>query len=118
MLAMTPRGCWRLGESAMAEFSFDSRPLPSFGREIEFDLSAPLDDAQQQALRDLLYGNGLLVFRNQSLSDQDQTRVLGHFGHVLVEEGGHREISVDGNLGNCALIFHSDLAFTPEPFKL
>ena len=102
----------------MAGFAFDSRPLPSFGREVAFDLAQPLDEAQQQALRDLLYGNGLLVFRNQSLSDADQTRVLGHFGRVLVEEGGHREISVDGNLGNCALIFHSDLAFTPEPFKL
>jgi taurine dioxygenase len=102
----------------MTGFAFDSRPLPAFGREVAFDLSQPLDQDQQQALRDLLYGNGLLVFRNQSLSDEDQTRVLGHFGQVLVEEGGHREISVDGNLGNCALIFHSDLAFTPEPFKL
>jgi taurine dioxygenase len=102
----------------MAGFALESRPLPSFGREIDFDLSQPLDDAQQQALRDLLYGNGLLVFRHQRLSDEDQTRVLGHFGRVLLEEGGHREISVDGNLGNCRLIFHSDLAFTPEPFKL
>lgn len=102
----------------MAGFSFDTRPLPNFGREVDFDLSVPLDDGQQQALRELLYGNGLLVFPNQALSDEDQTRVLGHFGHVLLEEGGHREISVDGNLGNCALIFHSDLAFTPEPFKL
>ena len=102
----------------MTGFAFDSRPLPSFGQEVDFDLSQPLDEAQQQALRDLLYSNGLLLFRNQALSDEDQTRVLGHFGRVLVEEGGHREISVDGNLGNCALIFHSDLAFTPEPFKL
>jgi taurine dioxygenase len=102
----------------MAGFSFATRPLPSFGREVDFDLSQPLDDAQQQALRDLLYGEGLLVFRKQSLSDEAQTRVLGHFGHVLFEEGGHREIAVDGNLGNCRLIFHSDLAFTPEPFKL
>lgn len=102
----------------MTDFTFDSRPLPAFGREVDFDLSQPLDEAQQRALRDLLYADGLLVFRNQSISDEDQTRVLGHFGRVLVEEGGHREISVDGNLGNCALIFHSDLAFTPEPFKL
>jgi taurine dioxygenase len=102
----------------MTGFAFASRALPSFGRVVDFDLSQPLDDGQQQALRDLLYDNGLLVFRDQQLSDEDQTRVLGHFGHVLFEEGGHREISVDGNLGNCRLIFHSDLAFTPEPFKL
>jgi taurine dioxygenase len=102
----------------MAGFSFETRPLPSFGREVDFDLSVPLDEAQHQALRDLLYDEGLVIFRGQALSDEDQTRVLGHFGHVLLEEGGHREISVDGNLGNCKLIFHSDLAFTPEPFKL
>ena len=70
----------------MTGFAFASRALPSFGRVVDFDLSQPLDDGQQQALRDLLYDNGLLVFRNQQLSDEDQTRVLGHFGHVLFGE--------------------------------
>jgi taurine dioxygenase len=102
----------------MSDFQFASQALPSFGRQVDADLSHPLDEAQQQALRDLLYGEGLLLFREQRLSDEDQTRVMGHFGHVLVEEGGHREIDVGANLGNCKLIFHSDLAFTPEPFKL
>ena len=61
----------------MTGFAFDSRPLPSFCREVAFDLSRPLDDEQQQALRDLLYGNGLLVFRNHSLSDELHTLERG-----------------------------------------
>lgn len=95
-----------------------ARALPTIGAQADIDLSRPLDPGGQQALRDLLFEHGLLVFRDQSLSDADQTRVLGYFGQVLVEEGGHREIAVDGNLGACRLLFHSDLAFTREPFKL
>jgi len=102
----------------MQPFKFSTRPLDSFGMQVDADLSRPLDPAQQSALRTLLYGQGVLVFRGQSLSDEDQVRVLGHFGHVLGEEGENREIAPDGNLGNCRLLYHSDLAFTPEPFKL
>jgi alpha-ketoglutarate-dependent taurine dioxygenase len=102
----------------MTVFAFSHRPLASIGAEVEFDLSGQLCGAQQEALRALLYSQGLLLFRGQSLSDDDQTRILGIFGPVLVEEGGHREIAADGNLGCCRLLYHSDLAFTPEPFKL
>ncbi len=102
----------------MSDFAFQHSPFPTVGSRVDCDLSRPLDEAQQQALRDLLYEQGLLVFGDQVLSDADQTRVLGYFGNVLVEEGGHREISADGNLGSGRLLFHSDLAFTPEPFSL
>jgi taurine dioxygenase len=102
----------------MSAYTFEHAAFPTIGSEVDFDLSCSLDEAQQQALRDLLYEEGVLVFRNQSLSDEAQTRVLGYFGNVLVEEGGHREISADGNLGSGRLLFHADLAFTPEPFKL
>jgi len=102
----------------VSDFAFEHTQFPTTGSEVDYDLSHPLGDAQQQALRELLYGQGVLLFRNQSLSDEDQTRVLGYFGNVLIEEGGHREISADGNLGSSGLLFHSDLAFTPEPFKL
>ena len=102
----------------MTVFAFSHRPLASIGAEVEFDLTRQLGGAQQEALRALLYDQGLLLFRGQSLSDEDQTRILSIFGPVLVEEGGHREIAADGNLGCCRLLYHSDLAFTPEPFKL
>lgn len=102
----------------MNRTSLKHAPFPTIGSEVDFDLAQTLDQARQQALRELLYEHGLLVFRNQSLGDTDQTRILGHFGNVLVEEGGHREISADGNLGGGALLYHSDLAFTHEPFRL
>lgn len=92
--------------------------LVPFGAEVDLDLSAPLSERQVSGLRELLNESGLLLFRGQSLGEADQTRVMQHFGHVLCEEGGHSEISADGNLGNGRLLFHSDLAFTPEPFKL
>jgi alpha-ketoglutarate-dependent taurine dioxygenase len=93
----------------MTVFAFSHRPLASIGAEVEFDRSRQLGGAQQEALRALLYGQGLLLFWGQSLSDEDQTRILSIFGPVLVEEGGHREIAADGNLGCCRLLYHSDL---------
>lgn len=92
--------------------------LSPFGAEVDIDLSAPLDEPHKDAIRDLLYARGVLIFRGQSLTDADQSRVMELFGSVLVEEGGHREISRDGNLGCGRLLFHSDLAFTAQPFKL
>lgn len=90
----------------------------SFGAEVDLDLSRPLSPSGQEELVRLLYRHGLLLFRGQSLDDDAQTRVMALFGNVLVEEGGHREISADGNLGKGRLLFHSDLAFTEHPFRL
>ena len=102
----------------MAGHEFATSPLPSFGLSVDYDLAWPLDNAGQAALRALLYANGILVFRGQSLSDADQERIMGYFGSILGEEGENRELATDGNLGSCLLLFHSDLGFTPEPFKL
>lgn len=102
----------------MAGHEFPTNPLPSFGVAVDYNLSWPLDDAGQAALRSLLYAHGVLVFRDQALSNADQERIMGYFGAILGEEGENRELATDGNLGSCRLLFHSDLAFTPEPFKL
>lgn len=102
----------------MSGRALNASDLSPFGAEVDIDLSAPLDEPQKDAIRDLLNARGILLFRGQTLADADQSRVMGLFGNVLVEEGGHREISRDGNLGCGQLLFHSDLAFTPEPFKL
>jgi len=93
-------------------------PLSAFGAVVGYDLTWPLDEAGQEALKSLLYEHGVLVFRDQSLSSADQERILGYFGAILGEEGENRELATDGNLGACRLLFHADLAFTPEPFKL
>lgn len=102
----------------MARHEFVTTPLPSFGAAVDLDLSWPLDEPGQAGLRSLFHEHGLLVFRDQALSNADQERILGYFGAILGEEGENREIAPDGNLGNCRLLFHADLAFTPEPFKL
>jgi taurine dioxygenase len=89
-----------------------------FGVEVEIDLSRPIDADRREALRALLYRKKLLVFRNQSLSETDQIRVLGYFGRVLPPEEEHKELDLDGDFGRSRIGFHADLIFTPEPYKL
>ena len=74
----------------MGGHEFATESLPSFGVRVDYDLAWPLDEAGQSALRALLYEHGLLVFRDQALSNADQERVLGYFGTILGEEGENR----------------------------
>ncbi|HEY4545758.1 MAG TPA: TauD/TfdA family dioxygenase [Pedomonas sp.] len=98
--------------------SIAARPLEPFGLEIERDLARPLSPEDEAELRQLLATHKLLLFRRQSLSEADQVRVMGALGRVLGARGEYREISSDGNLGAGPLAYHSDLAFTDEPFKV
>lgn len=93
------------------------RPLAPFGAEIEADLTTPLDLEGQAALRGLMATHKLLLFRNQHLSEAAQADLMSALGPVLGAQGEYREISSDGNLGAGPLAYHSDLAFTPEPFR-
>jgi taurine dioxygenase len=93
-------------------------PLRPFGAEVDRDMSRPLGADGEAALRDLLYREKLLVFRNQTLSEDDQLRILGQFGGVLSPEEDNRVISVDGDLGNGPLGYHSDLMFIEEPYRV
>src|SRR5690349_9604899 len=93
-------------------------PLHPFGVEVDRDLSQPLDAKDRAALGDLLYREKLLVFRDQALSEADQLRILGQFGGVLSPDEDNRMISVDGDLGNGPLAFHSDLMFIEEPYRI
>lgn len=95
-----------------------AHPLVPFGLELHVDLSRPLSPGGQDELRALFATHKLLLFRNQCLSEQEQVRVLETFGQVLGARGEYREISADGNLGAGPLAYHSDLAFTEEPFKI
>jgi len=94
------------------------KELTPFGVEVDIDLAKPLTDSAGAALRDLLYDRKLIIFRDQKLAEHDQVRVMGHIGKVLGSNGEYREISSDGNLGAGPLCYHSDLSFTPEPFKV
>jgi taurine dioxygenase len=101
----------------MSEKLVHVRRLQPFGIELAGDLSVALDLEEQQAFREIFYRETLIVLRNQQLCESDQVRVMGYIGDVLGSEGEYREISSDGNLGAGPLCYHSDLSFTPEPFK-
>ncbi len=69
----------------MVGHEFATNPLPAFGVRVDYNLSWPLDAAGQAALRALLYAHGVLVFRDQALSNADQERIMGYFGAILGE---------------------------------
>jgi taurine dioxygenase len=100
-----------------ASAAWPSSALKPFGLEIDRDLSRPISDAEAGELRALYSAHKLLVFRKQALSEERQVHVMSLLGRVLGSKGEYRELSSDGNLGAAPLCYHSDLAFTEEPFK-
>lgn len=88
---------------------------PALGVEVEgLDLRAPLPVEDVERLRALFDERGLLLFRDQQISDEDQLRVCAWFRPVVeptawisnVEPGFHPEGE---------LLWHCDYAFTPHP---
>ncbi len=100
-----------------ASAAWPSRHMQPFGVEIDRDLSQPISAAEAAELRALFSVHKLLVFRKQKLSEERQVAVMSLLGRVLGSKGEYRELSSDGNLGAAPLCYHSDLAFTEEPFK-
>ena len=109
--------------------TLSTRPVsPALGVEIlDIDLRAPLSSAAEEALRRLFDDAQLLLFRNQSLTPDDQIRVTGIFGTVSDETGDgtkHGYVSnfrPDGLFGEQPLPWHQDFAFRPyfpEAFSL
>ena len=102
----------------MAGKAWEERPIDPFGMEIAIHLDAPLPDGFEQRMLSLFDEHKLLLFRNQRLTEEQQVHILSLFGKVLGAKGEFREISSDGNLGSGPLTWHSDLAFTEDPFKI
>lgn len=100
-----------------ASTAWPSTAIRPFGLEIDRDLSRPISDADADTLRALYSAHKLLVFPRQKLSEARHVEVMSLLGDVLTSKGEYREISSDGNLGGGPLAYHSDLAFTDEPFK-
>jgi taurine dioxygenase len=88
-----------------------------FGVEVDIDLASI--DAVDSTLPLLFAQHGLLVFREQSISREQQRALMACLGPVL--EGGWAldgyvsNVREDGLLANHALSFHSDFIFTPKP---
>lgn len=100
----------------------DVMPLP-VGVAIEgLELDRPVAPDDAAELRRLLAERQLLVFRGQSISPQDQIRVIELFGTVLDEKAdGLRYQYVSGGKTSIRpgrLLFHSDNHFTHEPLEL
>jgi taurine dioxygenase len=97
-----------------------SRLSPSFGVRVDgLDLAtADLDDVGS-TLRELYERSRLLLLRGQELAPDRHVAFASLFGPVLEERGAKvgyvSNVRPDGITPDGALLFHSDLAFTPEP---
>lgn len=93
------------------------RALDSLGAEIDADLSAPLDAAQERLLVDLLWEHGLVLARGQSLTMDRQREICGLAGPILLR-GGETGImdNEGGKYSTSELSWHADAAYTDAPF--
>jgi len=85
------------------------------------DLAAPIGEDDLETLRRAFRERHLLALRAPGLGDLDHVRFAGAFGPVYDEYGdglGYHFVSNvkrGAIIGHGPLLFHSDLAFTPEP---
>src|SRR5438128_1809198 len=90
------------------------------GVELNGDLRAPLERNERVELARLLDRHGLLVFRGQQLTHEQQVDIMSCCGPILRAPDGIGFISTNkekGGLGAVELAYHSDLAFTSTPFR-
>lgn len=103
--------------------ALQTRPLsPALGVEVTaLDLRDPVEPEVMDELVRLFDRHHLLLFRQQELTNADQVRVAGWFGPTLDEstDGSGATLVSNrdpaGRIREGRLLFHSDLAFTPEP---
>lgn len=99
------------------------RELPGpMGVEVRgLDPGQPVGEADLELLRRAFDERHLLLVRAPGLGDREHVRFAGCFGPVYDEYGdgsGYAFVSNvqrDAIIGHGPLLFHSDLAFTPEP---
>jgi len=91
------------------------KPLTPFGVEVDLDLRGPEHD---ETVKALFEHYGLLVFRNQQLTQDQQRRVMAKLGPVLEDfrtVGYVSNTRPDGILGDHDVSFHSDFFYTAHP---
>ncbi len=99
----------------------EARPIDGapFGWEVDVDLTRPLSEAQKEALREVWRRDGLVLFRGQELSMDQQLDACEIFGPVLRGMLDNYLVSntrKDGLLGKAELLFHNDIPFVPAPY--
>jgi taurine dioxygenase len=93
-----------------------------FVTEIDVDLSDGVDEATATVLRDLAVNHRVLVIRSRMLKPESQVAVMAALGSVLpgeLTENPVQLVSNDpakGTLGDREILFHSDMAFSQEPY--
>lgn len=90
-----------------------------FGWEAEVDLTAPLSAEQRAALVRIYRRDGLILFRGQDLSQEQQIAACDIFGPALRTELDNYVVSnveEGGFLGKQELLFHNDIPYVPAPF--
>lgn len=110
-----------------------ARPLaPTIGAEVVgLDLSRPLDDATLAEIKTLFNEAGILLFRDQDLTEDQHIALSRRFGplqrHVLKDylKSDHPEILVVSNIldeegrpigiGDAGQLWHSDTSYAAEP---
>lgn len=98
-----------------------AKPIPGapFGWQVDVDLTSPLGAAQREALARIYKRDGLILFRNQALSREQQIVACDIFGPALRTELDNYVVSnveKDGFLGKQELLFHNDIPYVPAPF--
>ena len=115
------------------------RPLsPALGAEIVgVDLSRPLDAATVAAIREAWKEHLVLLFRDQTLDEDDQVRFARHFGQlqerprpkdlraeakvknpeVMLVSNIRENGKLIGSLPDGEMQFHSDMCYIPKPPK-
>lgn len=100
---------------------FSIRPLPGAGAEVlGLDLCSDPRGELIETLRQAFASHHLLLFRAQHLSPERQIEVVSWFGPVLDNNGTRygyvSNVRPDGLVPEGPLLFHSDMAFCPDPY--
>jgi alpha-ketoglutarate-dependent taurine dioxygenase len=99
--------------------------MPSWGAEVDHDLSQPLTERVAADLVELYNAHHLLLFRRQTLSEDQQVAVARLFGPISHRSPAMKtrdtvlvsNVAPDGVLGDGELLFHSDNTFFQHPLK-
>ena len=99
--------------------------MPTWGAEVRFDLSQPIDGETARQLVDLFDRYHLLLFRNQTFTSEQQVAFSKLFGPISHRSPAMKtrdtafvsNVAEGGVLGDGELLFHSDNTFFQHPLK-
>ena len=89
---------------------------PALGVEVKgLDVSKPFAEEDVRSLREAFDRHGLLLIRQQNVSDSEQRRLVELLGPVREAQSHISNVEPDGYHPEWAMLFHSDYIFTQKP---